>query len=158
MELVTKLKEMIPWRRKPVEPSEVVSLRDDINRLFDRFLMPFDRDWSLSKGWGYGHDLEETDDEVIVRLEVPGLDPKELDVTVREGMLHVRYEQKDEWLERNGDMMGRRYSTFSRTVSLPEGLNPSHARANCKHGLLTVRIPRTEEAKRKSRRITISID
>ena len=46
MELVSKLKEIIPWRRKPVEPSEVVSLRDDINRLFDRFLIPFEyRDW-----------------------------------------------------------------------------------------------------------------
>ena len=112
----------------------------------------------MSKGWRDGYDLEETDDEVIVRMEVAGLDPKELDVTVRDGMLQVRYERKEEWRENNGEMTGRRYGAFSRTVSLPDGLDTSHAKAICKHGLLTVRIPRTDESKRKTRRITISID
>ncbi|WP_447972918.1 Hsp20/alpha crystallin family protein [Nitrospira sp. Kam-Ns4a] len=158
MELMSKIKEMIPWRRRPVETHEVVSLRDDINRLFDRFLASaFDGDWMPARGWWPGTEVEETEDEVIVRAEVPGLDPKDLDVTVRDGMLQIRYERREERRERagNGGFTESRYGAMARTVALPDGLDTAAAKATCKHGLLTVRIPRTQEARQRVRRIPV---
>lgn len=159
MELMTKLKEMIPWKRKPVERHEVLSLRDDINRLFDRFLFtPFETDWTTSRGWGNGIDIDETDRGVVVRIEVPGLDPSHLEVTARQGMLDVRYERQEEWREGNGGGTGRRYAAFHRTIALPDGLDTARAEAVCKHGLLTVQIPWTQEAKDRARRIVVSVE
>jgi HSP20 family protein len=151
MKLISKIKELIPWRGKSVAPHEVVSQQDDINRLFDRFFAsPFDATWPTA-------DFEETDGEVIARVEVPGIDPKNLNVTVRDGMLQVKYEQREERRSGNGDSgwMERRYGSFSRSFALLYDVDTSKAEAKCAHGALTVRIPRTEEAKQKIRRIPI---
>lgn len=154
MQLVSKLKELIPWRRKSVEPHEVMTLRDDINRLFDRFfLAPFDQEWSPTRSWYADLDMEETEDEVIVRAEVPGIEPRDLDVTVRDGALHIRYERREE--QSNGGWTQRRYGALTRTVALPSGLDTAAAKATCRHGVLTVRIPRTEEARHKIRKIPV---
>jgi HSP20 family protein len=154
MELVSKLKELIPWGRKSVEPHEVLTLRDDINRLFDRFfLAPFDQAWLTTRGWSSGLDIEETEDEVIVRADVPGIEPQDLNVMARDGMLEIRYERRDE--QSNGGWTQRRYGAFSRTVALPGQLDTAAARATCRHGVLVVRIPRTEEGKHRVRRIPI---
>lgn len=159
MELMTKLKEMIPWKRKSVETHEVMSLRNDINQLFDRFLMsPFETGWSRLAGVGSGIEMDETEDEMILRAEVPGLDPKQLNVTIRNGMLHLSYEDQREWREKNGDGSSRRYAAFHRSVALPDGLDFSKAEAACKHGVLIVRIPWSPEAKNRSRTIVVSVD
>lgn|SRR5579885_2408792 len=154
MELLTKMKEMIPWRRRPVDTHEVVTLRDDINRLFDRFFWSgFDSPWWPERAWWSGGDIEEQADEVIVRVEVPGIDPKELDVTFRDGALHIRAERESR--SGNGGYREHRYGAMSRTVWLPEGLDVSGAKASCTHGLLTVRIPRLPEARERVHRIPV---
>lgn len=103
MALMTKLKEILPWKRKPVEAHEVVTLRDDINQLFDRVLMsPFETGWSRIAGSSSGIEMDETEEHVILRTDVPGLDPKQLNVTLRNGMLHIGYEDQREWHEKNG--------------------------------------------------------
>lgn len=159
MALMTKLKEIMPWKRKPVETHEVMSLRDDINHLFDRLLMsPFDTRWPTIGSIGPGLELDETDEHVIVRAEVPGLDPKHLQVEVRNGMLHVSYEQEAEWRPMNGEGRGRHYAAFHRTVALPEGVDDERAEATCKYGVLTIRIPWRREASQRSRRVTVSVE
>ncbi len=159
MALMTKLKEIIPWKRKPVETHEVVSLRNDINQLFDRLLMsPFESPWAGMGTAGPGLELDETDEHVMVRAEVPGLDPKRLVVMVRNGILHISYEDKAEWRAANGNGSARRYAAFHCSVSLPEDVDEDRAQATCKHGLLIVRIPWKSEAKEQSRRLTISVD
>jgi HSP20 family protein len=155
MELMTKLKDIIPWKRKSVETQDVMSLRDDINQLFDRFLLsPFD---SRFGHVGHGIDMDETEEGVIIRAEVPGLDPKRLDVQVRSGVLQIGYEQEHEWRD-NGQGSGRRYAAFHKTVALPEGVDTSKAEAACKHGLLIVRIPWNEDAKEGARRVVVSVE
>ncbi|HKY72618.1 MAG TPA: Hsp20/alpha crystallin family protein [Nitrospira sp.] len=159
MPLMTKLKEIMPWKRKPVETHEVMSLRDDINQLFDRLLMsPFDTRWPSFGSAGPGVELDETNEHVIVRAEVPGLDPKHLQVEVRNGMLHVSYEHEAEWRANNGEASGRRYAAFHRTVALPEGVDDERAEATCKHGVLTIRIPWRREAIQRSHRLTVSVE
>lgn len=91
MELMSKLKDIVPWKRRPVEREEVLSLRDDINEVFDRFLMaPFEAMWSGGSARRHGVEMTDTEDEVIARVEVPGLDPKRMNVEVRNGYLHIR--------------------------------------------------------------------
>ncbi len=159
MTLMTKLKEMIPWKRKPVETHEVMSLRDDINQLFDRFLMsPLDTGWPRVGGGSSGIEMDETEEEVIIRAEIPGLDPKHLNVTIRNGSLHLSFEDQREWREKNGGGSTRRHAAFHRSVGLPDGLDTAKAEAACKHGVLTVRIPWTPEAKDRSRPIVISVE
>ncbi|MCS6897829.1 MAG: Hsp20/alpha crystallin family protein [Nitrospira sp.] len=159
MALMAKLKEMIPWKRKPVETHEVLSLRDDINRLFDRFLMaPFDTSWSRFAGGSPEVEMDETDEEIIIRAEVPGLDPKQLNVKIRNGVLHIDYEDEREWREKEGTGFARRYAAFHRSIALPDGLNASKAEASCKHGVLTIRIPWTPEARDRARTIVVSVE
>ena len=159
MELVSKLKDMVPWKRKPIESHEVVSLRNDINRVFDRLFALFGPDWLSGRGaWprgasSVGFDLEGTNDEMIVRAKVPGINPNDLDVTLRDGVLQVRYEYEEN--ERNGGSIKRSYGSLVRTVALPDGLNLDKAKAKCRHGLLTVRIPWHAEARSRTRRIPI---
>ena len=159
MELMTKLKEMIPWKRKPVETHEVMSLRDDINQLFDSFLMsPFETGWSRFAGFGSGFEMYETEEHVVLRADVPGLDPKQLGVTIRNGILCLSYEDQREWHEGNGEGSSRGYAAFRRSVALPEGLDVSKAEAACRNGVLAVRIPWTPEARHRSRTIVVSVD
>jgi HSP20 family protein len=159
MALMAKLKEIMPWKRKPFETHEVLSLRDDINQLFDRLLMsPFDTRWPTLENAGAGLELDETDDHVIVRAAVPGLDPKHLRVEVRNGMLHMGYEHQAEWRPTNGDASGRQYAAFHRTVSLPEGVDDERAEATYKHGMLTIRMPWRREAGQRSHRLTVSVE
>ena len=157
MALITKLKEIMPWKRKPVETHEVMSLRDDINQLFDKLLMaPFDTQWPTFGSAGPGLEVDKNDEHVTIRAEVPGLDPKQLKVEVRNGMLQVSYEHETEWRANNGEGSGRRYAAFNRSVALPEGVDDERAEATCKHGVLTIRIPWRREAKR-SHRVTVSV-
>lgn len=162
MALMTKLKElreMIPWKRKSVETHDVMSLRNDINQLFDRVLMsPSETAWSRLAGVGSGIDMDETEEGLILRAEVPGLDPKHLTVTIRNGMLHMNYEDEREWPEGNGGGVGRRYAAFRRSVALPDGLDITKAEAACKHGVMGIRIPWSSEARNQSRTIDISVE
>ena len=124
MALITKLKEIMPWKRKPVETHEVMSLRDDINQLFDKLLMaPFDTQWPTFGSAGPGLEVDENDEHVTIRAEVPGLDPKQLKVEVRNGMLQVSYEHETEWRANNGEGSGRRaaWADMTNVLAIPPG-------------------------------------
>ena len=158
MALMTKLKEMIPWKRKSDETHGVMSFGDDINQLFDRFLSsPFETGWSRFAGLDSGIEMYETEEHVILRADVPGVDPKQLNVTIRNGILCLSYEAQSEWRDGNGDGSACRYAAFRRSVTLPDDLDISEAEAACKHGVLVVRIPWTHEARNRSRTIVVSV-
>ncbi len=159
MALMTKLKEMIPWKRKPVKMHEGILVRDDIDQLFDRFLRsPLETGWSRFAGLGSGIEMYETDEHVILRADVPGVDPKQLNVTVRNGILCLSYEDQREWHDGNGEGSSRRYTAFRRSVALPEGLEVSTAEAACKNEVLAIRIPWSPEARDRSRTIVVPVD
>lgn len=160
MELMTKLKnKIIPWRKQPIEHRDLLNLRDDMNRVFDRFLFsPFESDGWAGRPWGGDEQIMETSDGVVVRAEVPGIDPKDLRVTVRDGALHIEAEKEEEWGQKEDNWHSYRYGRLHRVVPLPEGLDVSQAAATSKHGLMTVRIPWTAEGQQKSRRITVQVE
>lgn len=99
-------------------------------------------------------DVETREDEVVVHLEAPGLDAKDIDVDVVGGMLRIRGEKHAQRSEKRGDFVvsERAYGRFERRIALPCEVDADQAKARYRHGVLTLTLPRTE----KTRRIRIA--
>ena len=133
-------------------------LRDELDRLFDSTISEFNRGSQLLSVWNPALDVFEDKDNVIVKAELPGMKKEEIDVSLHDGALSIsgerRSEQKFEGAEtyRSERFVGR----FHRTVTLPSAVNGEKVKAQYKDGILTITLPKTEEAKPKQ--ITVNTD
>ena len=123
---------------------------DRMGRLFDEF---FGREGttSLSKMWGPPLDIAETEDKVMVKAELPGIDPGALDISISEDILTIKGEKKEE-KEEKGEYYScceRQYGEFSRSVGLPAGVNKDTINASYHNGVLKIEMQKMPEAKRK---------
>jgi len=120
---------------------------------FDEFALP---EMADEKQWLPTVDISETDDQVIIRAEVPGLDKKDISITLSEGLLTIQGEKKQEKEEEkeNYRFVERRYGSFSRSLRVPEGVDADKIEASYKDGVLKVAIPKSESE--KSRKIEIA--
>jgi HSP20 family protein len=141
----------IPWKNKQQESERsglapMMTLRGEMERLFDTFL----RDsftglnwptWASDK-WSPAIDVAENDKELTVRAELPGIDPKDLEVTVTGNQLVLSGEKKEssEHTEKNFYQSETRYGAFRRTVTLPDGIDTENADAQYSNGVLTLRL------------------
>jgi HSP20 family protein len=134
------------------------SLRTEMDRLFDSF---FQDPWSVSSdvlpSVATALEVIENENDVVVRAEVPGIEPKDIEVTLQEGMLTIAGEKKDQCEQQQGE--GRRYSecrygAFRRMIQLPTQVDESKVQASHENGVLTIRMPKSEA--QKPRRIEIS--
>lgn len=135
------------------EPSrDIVSLRDMMDRLFeDAFVTP--RGGMTMHGLGeLALDMYETNDAVVVKTALPGVKPEDVDITITGDTLAIRGEtrQEDENKEGNYLRRERRYGEFARSITLPSGLQVDRADASFDNGMLTLKIPKSEQAKPKS--------
>ncbi len=125
------------------------SLRQDMERLFDRFFEPRWDEFMAVGEWAPKLDFSETKDAYLVKLEVPGVEQKDLSVTLDAQMLtikgekHKEKEEKDEKYHR----LERSWGTFARTLALPTGVESEKVAASFKDGVLTVRMPKAPGAK-----------
>jgi HSP20 family protein len=146
--------------RRPSPFGELLSLRSTMDRLFEEgFVRP--RTWAAFDGGpGLPLDVTATPDEIRVEASLPGFKPEDVEITVENGTLTISGQTKDERDERDGDYLLKeiRRGSFSRTVSLPEGLEPDKASATFENGVLTLRIPRAEQVKPGQIRITPTAD
>lgn len=147
---------LIPWRSKRVEEGRgepaLADLRREMDRLFDTFLRGplgwFER--GLAR-WGEGFppvEVSEEDQHVVVRAEVPGIDPKELDLAVTANTLTISGEKKESH-ERKGEgylVSERQYGAFRREIYLPVAVDADHVSAECTQGVLTVRLKKAPQA------------
>jgi HSP20 family protein len=129
---------------------ELLSLRDVADRLLeDAFVRP-----SFSEGFGTlpALDLYEDANDVVVKASVPGVKPEDIKVTVEGNVLRIEGESKaEEHVEkRNYVFRERRSGRFVRSVSLPAGVDADKAKAEFEHGVLTLTIPKKEEARTKT--------
>lgn len=100
--------------------------------------------------WGVvAAELEERDDEIIVRLEAPGLEPADFDISVVNGVLMVRGEKRMEREQKRGryHVMECAYGSFERSIPLPRSVEASGVKARYRRGVLTVRLPIAESAR-----------
>ena len=129
---------------------QVSRFRTAFDDLFDRFL----GDWGAPvarEGWAPALDVSENADALVVRAEVPGVKPDDVNVTV-EGNTLVLSGQKKETTEDGGEnyrYVERRYGSFTRTVPLPSNIDAGKIEASCREGVLEVKLPKSEEAKPK---------
>jgi len=150
---------LIPWRNKREsrqgELAPLVSLRQEMDRLFDSFLREPFGDWEwpawASGRWSPPVDLSEDDKELTVRAELPGIDPKDLDVTVTGNQLILSGEKREssETKEKGVYHSETRYGSFRRVFPLPEGIDTEHVDAQYANGVLTLKLPKTTPTAQK---------
>jgi HSP20 family protein len=130
---------------------ELDTFQADMNRLFDGFFGR--RDASGANGYGRrwvpAMDLVETDDEMVLRADLPGLGHDDIEIEVKDNVLTVAGERKAEHEEKGEGFyrVERAFGRFSRSLDLPRGIDPSGVRANFEQGVLEVRIPKPAERK-----------
>ena len=132
---------LIRWRGR----REVDSFRNEVDRLFDDFFTgsPFGR--SLEKAdWSPAMDVSEIENEIIVHAEIPGVDAKDIDVTIDGKQLTIKGERKQEYEDKDNNYhhIERRYGTFSRSFELPSHVDGNNIDAVYKDGVLTLKLPK----------------
>ena len=143
---------LTPWRKRTWHP--IVRMHGDMEQVFDdffgkrpAFLSADYRRWD----WRPPVDISDTDDAVEVRAEMPGLSEKDINVTVKDNVLTLKGEKKHESdvKEENYHRHERAYGRFQRSFALPTNLETDNAKATFKDGVLTLSIPKSEQAKPK---------
>lgn len=141
-------------------------LERDMERMFHEFWRrPFLSLWDHELSWPGrmpslqmpAMDVYEDKDEVVVKAEVPGLSKEDLDVTLTESTLTLKGEKKqeEEVKEKNFYRNERSTGSFVRTIDLPTDVKTDQTKATFKNGVLEIRLPKTEEAKRKLIKVKI---
>jgi HSP20 family protein len=149
--------------RRPSPLGDLVSLRQAMDRLFeDSFVRPGRWLATASGDAAAGAlplDVRMTGDELLVQAQLPGVKPEDVDVTVENGTLTIAGATSSEARSEEDNFLVReiRRGSVSRTISLPEGLEPDKATADFENGVLTLRIPRAERVKPRTIRITPTI-
>ncbi len=146
-------------KKNDVEPrtNDVWGLQSDINRLFDAFMGPLDttenKETLLPR-----LDVAELKDRYEIKAELPGMDEKDIELTLEDGLLTISGEKKAETEEKEKGYYLKEcsYGSFSRSVRLPDNISDDKIDAKFKKGVLTVKLPKKEVLPPKSRKIAIS--
>ncbi|MCE9611709.1 MAG: Hsp20/alpha crystallin family protein [Chthoniobacter sp.] len=131
-------------------------LRDEVNRLFD-FSWP-SRDSGLFSGWSPALDVYDNKDNLVVQVELPGMKKEEIEIALHEGVLTVSGERKTGSERKEGEVFRseRYFGKFQRSVTLPVAVDGAQVKASYKEGVLTIDLPKAEEAKPKQIAISVS--
>lgn len=141
---------------------DLVTIQDRMNRLFDEAFRGTPRtpeeDWALGGSWAPAVDIFEQEGSIVLKAELPGVDPKDVDIRVENNTLTLRGERRfDNEVKRESyHRVERSYGTFARSFSLPSVVDVEKIKAECKDGVLRVTLPKKEEAKPKQ--ISISVN
>jgi len=138
------------------EPFRTHSLQDQITRLFNEALERSADESSITT-WAPAVDIFETEHELVVKADLPDIKPEELDIRVENNILTIRGERKFEKKvnENNYLRVERSYGSFSRSFSLANTVNTEAIKAEYKNGVLTLTIPKREEAKPKQIKVNV---
>lgn len=133
------------------------SLQEQFNRLFENRFAGGTDEQTLT-AWAPAVDVFETENELVIKADLPEVSEKELDVRVENNMLTIRGDRKFEQKvkEENYLRMERAYGSFSRSFSLPNTVNTEAIHADYKEGVLTVTLPKRAESKPKQVKINIT--
>ena len=155
------VKKALPPHNGGIEPWR--SLRSEMDRVFDRFsrgfgLPSFEPFWREDIEFSApAVDFSEDDKSFTVTAELPGIDEKDVDVSVSGGMLVVKGEKKQEKEEKNKNyyLSERSYGSFQRSFSLPDGIDQDKIAASFAKGVLTVTLPKSAEAQKSQKKIEV---
>lgn len=148
---------LIPWKNKKAQPDDVsrslATFRREMDNLFERF---FREPWGLNlsdfeMGLGPTMEMTESEDQVTLTFELPGVSPEDFEINVSGNVLTLTGEKSDKREDRRGNCFysERSYGRFSRTVQLPASVDPNKVDANFKNGVLTIKLEKHPGAKPK---------
>jgi len=146
---------LIRWQRPVLAPwtnlGRLSDLRDEIDRLFDGPLTELTRASNLLSGWTPALDIFEDKDSFTVKVELPGMKKEDIQVSLHDGGLSISGERKSETKNESAEVYRteRFFGRFQRTVTLPATVAADKVKAQYKDGILTVTLPKAEEAKPK---------
>ena len=152
MEVLLVMRTIARW-----EPFRgVTTLQDQFNRLFNDVFERKGEESSLS-AWAPAVDIYETEHELVVKADLPDVDTKDLDIRVENNILTIRGERKFEKKVNNDNYLRveRAYGSFARSFTLANTVNPDAIKADYLNGLLTLSVPKREEAKPKQIKVSV---
>ena len=143
--------EMAPFR-------DFERMRRDMDRMWDSFFERGTLRGEDGSEWLPSLDVAETKNEIVVKAEVPGLEPKDIDISLSDGLLTIKGEKKQEREEKeeNYHLVERSYGSFTRSIRLPKEVQSDKINASYKNGVLKVVLPKSEEAKKKEVKIKVN--
>lgn len=150
------MRSLIPWRRTgKLQRGErgmeamMKNLFDDFDRFGERWLMPWERERPLwrTEAWGPAIESRVENGNLIVKADLPGIDPKEVSISVTGNQLTIEGERKQEKKEEKKDYFYQElaYGKFSRTTTLPDGVDADKIKASYKDGVLQITMPAPKE-------------
>lgn len=154
------VKDLIPWsKNRNLETSRFaagsspfLALHREMNRMFDDFLRDYDVRGRGATAWPH-IEISETDDEIKVVAELAGLEQRDVDVTLDDGVLTLKGQKS---LEKDGTLYSERWEgAFERTVPVGQDVDPDKVKASFKNGVLTIRLSKKPEAQRQTKRIAV---
>jgi len=164
------IRDLIPWSRQenrlPVasgagrdrDDHPLLSLHRDVNRLFDDVFRGFGVPslGSFERSFASPHvEFGETDTEIHVTAELPGLDEKDVELALEDGVLTLRGEKRSEIDDKDRGYSERSYGRFERRIALPKGIEADKAGATFRNGVLTITLPKSAASNENVRRIPI---
>jgi HSP20 family protein len=164
------VRDLIPWNRgndqaptifRGEDMDPFLSLHRNVNRLFDEVFRGFDSPSVFGRitprnGVWPSAEFSETDKEIRVTAEVPGLEENDIEVLLEDGVLTLRGEKKSETEDKDRQFSERYYGRFERRLALGREVEDDKVVATFKNGVLTVTLPKTEKAQANAKRIAIN--
>ena len=134
------------------------NLRDEIDRLFEAPLSELALSSQVFSGWTPALDMHEDENNIVVTAELPGMKKEEIDVSLHDGCLSISGERKNEWEQKDAEVYRaeRFVGRFQRTVALPVPVAAEKVKAVCRDGILTITLPKAEEAKPKKINVNVN--
>jgi len=164
------MRDLIPWGRnersssvpnsyRSEEVSPFLTLHREMNRLFDDVFNRFDSTmpsvFSRTPAWP-SVEVVDSDKDVLIAAELPGLDEKDVEVSVSDDVLTIRGEKKAQIDDQERHFSERYYGRFERVIPLPFEVEDERAEATFENGVLTVTLPKSPKAKAKMKRIPVN--
>lgn len=133
---------LAPW-------GSMAGLRQEMDRLFERFFETRPDEWFGLGEWAPSLDLSETKEALVAKVEVPGMDSKDIQISLQENLLTIKGEKRQEKEEKDErhHRVERSYGAFTRAVRLPVAVDAGKVNAAYKNGVLTITLPKTPAAK-----------
>ena len=148
--------DVLPWKRN--RDKHAKELRREVDSMYDRFFEPdFLPSTLFGKGkWGPKLDISEGRKDIIVKAEIPGIEAKDLDISIDGRWLNIRGEKKQEQTEEEETYyrIERSYGYFNRTIELPAEADPDKVDASYKKGILKIKLRKTKSSETKRINVT----
>lgn len=146
---------MIPW--KPLWDTKFPSLRDEMDKMFEEFFEKVRFPSAREHSWTPPLDVYETKKDIIITVDIPGIDPKEITVAIVEDTLTIKGERRKEQDLKDEELYRaeREFGPFQRMIQLPAQVVADKAKAVCKDGVLRIVVPKTQRMAPKEVKIDI---